>query len=293
MIVITGRWLAGEIACDFWTFANIWFVVASLLNLCSVSWDRYVAVTSPFNYKQRMSGKKVKILITMVWSVSLIIAILYTIAFKFSEKRELCKASGISLKPSVSFFVIVYALPTLFLIFVNVKVIIIARQHRRHISAQEVSPSWITDDESSSNNMEIKNDKRKSMFLNEFKTFKTFVIIIGTFVACYTPFFVILLVNIFGTVTNGIPHVAVILFYLKSGLNPMIYGASSKDLRVAAANSLKRRRRVEANGQDVDSDKTVSVSTCNASVLNVPDQNENRIPSPLMIDDIITNANPL
>lgn len=282
--------MAGEVACDFWTFANIWFVVASLLNLCSVSWDRYVAVTSPFNYKQHMRGKKVRILIAMVWTVSLFIGILYTMAFKFSTDRELCKASGISSGPAISFFVIVYAIPTLFLLFVNLRVIIIARQHRRHISAQEVSPTWITDEESTSNSMEIKNDKRKTVIANEIKTFKTFVIVIGTFVACYTPFFVILLLNVFTEVDQHLPYVTVILFYVKSGLNPMIYGVSSKDLRVAAANSLKRRKKIEAENQnEVDIDKTTSVS--NASVLKVPDEEDNRVPSPLKIDDIIANAN--
>lgn len=280
---LADRWIAGDFACDLWTFANVWFVVASLLNLCMVSWDRYVAVTSPFKYKQCMRGKRVRILIALVWIVSFLIGVLYTIAFNHAKDRKHCQASGLSLYSSITCFTMIYAIPTLFLLFVNLKVILVARRHRRHISAQEVSPTWITED---GDGIEIKNDKRKSMFFNEVKTFKTFIIVIGTFVACYTPFFILLLLHPLMGIEKHIPHIAVILFYVKSGLNPMIYGASSKDLRVAAANSLKRRRRALADSSDPENNKTPT-----ASVLEVPNENENRALSPLKIDDIIANAN--
>ncbi|XP_031567299.1 octopamine receptor 1-like [Actinia tenebrosa] len=244
---MTGKWMAGEIACDVWTFANIWFVCASLLNLCVVSWDRYIAVTSPLTYKFVMHGKKIKVFIVIVWSLSLLMAVIYTVEFKLSEERRLCVAtSGLTLEQTVPSVIIIYVIPTLFLLFVNGRVIQIARKHRRHIQIQEITVSNL----SVSNPHEANRNMRLSAIVNELKTFKTFVIVIGTFVLCWSPFFLLTLLNHFVELPSKLPHVAVILFYVKSGLNPMIYGTHNKELRTAAADSLNRRRRIESNSSE-------------------------------------------
>lgn len=236
---ISGRWMAGEIACDFWTFANIWFVCASLLNLCVVSWDRYLAVTSPLKYKFNMHCKKIKLFIVLVWSLSFLAAVIYTVAFKLSPERRLCITNGLSINQTIPSFIIIYVIPTLFLLFVNGRVLLIARKHRQDIQVQAISVSNL----SISHPHDVNRTKRLGAIVNELKTFKTFVIVIGTFVLCWSPFFWLSLLRHYVELHPKLPHVTVILFYVKSGLNPMIYGTHNKELRKAAADSLKRRRR--------------------------------------------------
>lgn len=46
----------------------------SLLHLCCVSVDRYVAITDPFNYDRKMTPRVVAWLLTGVWTVSTLVS---------------------------------------------------------------------------------------------------------------------------------------------------------------------------------------------------------------------------
>ncbi|CAG7821512.1 unnamed protein product [Allacma fusca] len=66
-------WIFGELWCSMWLAVDVWMCTASILNLCAISLDRYVAVTRPVTYPSIMSSKKAKILIGAVWVLSFLI----------------------------------------------------------------------------------------------------------------------------------------------------------------------------------------------------------------------------
>lgn len=56
-----------------WLAVDVWMCTASILNLCAISLDRYVAVTRPVTYPSIMSTKRAKLLVAGVWVLSFVI----------------------------------------------------------------------------------------------------------------------------------------------------------------------------------------------------------------------------
>lgn len=63
-------WLYGDVWCSVWLAVDVWMCTASILNLCAISLDRYVAVSQPISYPSLMSTRRAKMLIAAVWVLS-------------------------------------------------------------------------------------------------------------------------------------------------------------------------------------------------------------------------------
>ncbi|KAL0276763.1 UNVERIFIED_CONTAM: hypothetical protein PYX00_004263 [Menopon gallinae] len=65
---LMGSWELGAIFCEIWISLDIMCCTASILSLCAISVDRYLAVTQPLNYSRRRRSKKLALLmILVVW----------------------------------------------------------------------------------------------------------------------------------------------------------------------------------------------------------------------------------
>lgn len=66
-------WIFGQIWCRGWLVTDVWISTASILNLCAISIDRYVAVTRPVKYRSILTNRRAKSIVAIVWSLSFII----------------------------------------------------------------------------------------------------------------------------------------------------------------------------------------------------------------------------
>ncbi|XP_043542709.1 D(2) dopamine receptor A-like [Chiloscyllium plagiosum] len=72
---VVGEWRFGWVHCDIFVTLDVMFCTASILNLCAISIDRYMAVAMPMLYNTRYSSKRrVTLMITMVWALSFAIS---------------------------------------------------------------------------------------------------------------------------------------------------------------------------------------------------------------------------
>ncbi|VDM47320.1 unnamed protein product [Toxocara canis] len=67
------NWPLGRLLCGVWATTDVLLCTASILNLCVISLDRYMAITSPLKYPRTRSKKMAAGLLSCVWLLSLVI----------------------------------------------------------------------------------------------------------------------------------------------------------------------------------------------------------------------------
>uniref|UniRef100_UPI0037E81B3A 5-hydroxytryptamine receptor 2B n=1 Tax=Semicossyphus pulcher TaxID=241346 RepID=UPI0037E81B3A len=68
-------WPFPEALCPIWLFLDVLFSTASIMHLCAISLDRYVAIKKPIQHSQYKSRAKAMVKIALVWIISIGIAI--------------------------------------------------------------------------------------------------------------------------------------------------------------------------------------------------------------------------
>ncbi|XP_049276342.1 octopamine receptor 1-like [Rhipicephalus sanguineus] len=66
-------WIFGHTWCQIWLAVDVWLCTSSILNLCAISVDRYLAITRPVRYRSLMSSRRAKLLIVAVWVIAFVI----------------------------------------------------------------------------------------------------------------------------------------------------------------------------------------------------------------------------
>ncbi|XP_023292644.2 dopamine receptor 2 [Lucilia cuprina] len=70
--IAEGVWRFGWILCDIWISLDVLLCTASILSLCAISLDRYLAVTQPLTYSKNRRTKRLALfMIFIVWVTAL------------------------------------------------------------------------------------------------------------------------------------------------------------------------------------------------------------------------------
>ncbi|XP_070537973.1 5-hydroxytryptamine receptor 2A-like [Ptychodera flava] len=73
IVEFAGHWPYGLILCDMYTFFDVLCCTASIMHLCTISVDRYLAISSPIKHVShyRHSSLRVAVKILLVWIISI------------------------------------------------------------------------------------------------------------------------------------------------------------------------------------------------------------------------------
>uniref|UniRef100_A0A8C5NB41 G-protein coupled receptors family 1 profile domain-containing protein n=1 Tax=Gouania willdenowi TaxID=441366 RepID=A0A8C5NB41_GOUWI len=242
---VTDAWLFGSCFCDVWIAFDIMCSTASILNLCIISVDRYWAIASPFKYERKMTQRVAFVMIGVAWMLSILISFI-PVQLNW-HRAEDDPASNASAKGCVANLNKTYAISSSFISFYIPVVIMIATYTRIYRIAQ-TQIRRITSLERAAQNQGQK-ASLKSSFKKETKVLKTLSIIMGVFVFCWLPFFVLNCTVPFcdpPCVSDTTFTVFVWFGWANSSLNPVIY-AFNADFRRAFATILGCNRLCPSN----------------------------------------------
>ncbi|ETN75934.1 hypothetical protein NECAME_12033 [Necator americanus] len=64
------KWIFGRFLCRVWVAADVTFCTCSVVTICVISVDRYLAVTRPLRYKSLVTKTKVILVMIIIWTFS-------------------------------------------------------------------------------------------------------------------------------------------------------------------------------------------------------------------------------
>lgn len=259
---VAGYWPFGPF-CDVWVAFDIMCSTASILNLCIISVDRYWAISSPFRYERKMTQRVAFVMISVTWTLSVLISFIpvqlnwhkaagedMSGTHNFSRSRPLDENcdSSLSREYAISSSLISFYIPVAIMIVTYTRIYRIAQIQIRRIASLERAAEHAQS--CRTNRIECQHHNTlKTSIKRETKVFKTLSVIMGVFVCCWLPFFVL---NCMVPFCNkpasdhdaGLPCVSETTFnvfvwfgWTNSSLNPIIY-AFNAEFRKAFASLL-------------------------------------------------------
>ena len=289
---LKGRWLFGQVFCSAWSSLDILCCTASTLNLCAVSVDRYIAITSPLKYHATLTRARALGIICVVWLFSAFLAMTQLIWKLFigqtTEIRpgfEICTyaldRTFRMYAASSSFFI-----PLAVVIIIYMRIFRVAYKQARQIKAMhnQLHPSLpsraqISHQEhvaNGNNNSGGFPDRartpsvRTSMDFGfparevcshrhsrELKAFKTVAAVLGAFIICWIPFAVTFVVEAYCRSCHlplAMMDTFLWLGYINSIVNPIIYAFFNRTFRASFIKVLGLQGKTSCCGHQFDED---------------------------------------
>ncbi|EHH25749.1 D1beta dopamine receptor [Macaca mulatta] len=268
---VAGYWPFGAF-CDVWVAFDIMCSTASILNLCVISVDRYWAISRPFRYERKMTQRMALVIVGLAWTLSILISF---IPVQLNWHRDQAGSwggldltnnlanwtpweedvwepdvraancdSSLNRTYAISSSLVSFYIPVAIMIVTYTRIYRIAQVQIRRISSLERAAEHAQSCRSSA--ACAPDTSLRASIKKETKVFKTLSVIMGVFVCCWLPFFILNCMVPFCSghpegPPAGFPCVSETTFdvfvwfgWANSSLNPIIYAFNADFRKVFA-----------------------------------------------------------
>ncbi|XP_005105784.1 5-hydroxytryptamine receptor 6 [Aplysia californica] len=231
---VYGHWVLAQGFCSIWASFDVMLCSASVLNVCAISFDRYLAIISPLRYKALMTFRRALLLLAVLWIVAILssfvpitngwhnpdVPSLVNLTMFTSEAQCLLI---VSLPYALLAGTITIMLPIIIALVLYFKVSEEARRQALFVRTL-IAPSRVL------LGQDVSSKSVREPFTR--KATVTLGVIVGAYVVTWTPF---LITNIVDAACTCVPPKLFTAFvwlgYCNSLINPIIYPLLMRDFR--------------------------------------------------------------
>ncbi|XP_066533810.1 trace amine-associated receptor 4-like [Hoplias malabaricus] len=220
---LEGCWFLGEIFCHIHSSLDMTLSIVSILHLCLVSIDRYLAICEPLNYKMKVTNGTVAVCIALIW--------LFSFTFSFGvvlSNVNITDLENLLMQKScvgncalifnrqwgVVVSLVAFFIPGTIMSSLYLKIFHVARKQAKVMSERMAVRQ-------SSCETKIHSPEQR-----ERKAAKTLGIVMGIFLLCWLPFFITTITDPFLDFSTPVDVFDALVWfgYLNSTFNPLVYG---------------------------------------------------------------------
>jgi len=207
----------------------------SLLGLCAVAVERFVAIKYPYRYANSCTGTLCLIVIVVVWLTGIVLCVVpLPIWNKWSSYNGQCSFVAVVDIRQVVYvnFFLCTLVPLVFMFAIYCYIFHVVRQQLRRIEAvQRISTDV-------SRNVTLKKDSKAA---------KWFAVVIVLFALSWLPLQLINVVTLYGRPTyEPVLLAAIILSHANSVVNPILYAFANSKFKTAFKNMLHMKETAES-----------------------------------------------
>lgn len=208
-------WYFGLIFCEFHTTVDVVLCNTTIWHLSFISVDRYLAIFHPLHYRNLMTKKAGAAMIISSWGLALVFGVATVISNPQVKIRgdfyKSCVGGCFSLHAreiGLEYSIIFYFIPVCIIITVYSRIFFVAQRHAKVIHSYSKGPKLPA-----------------PLTTKDLKATKTLAIVVGTFLFCWTPFFMCNIIDpLIGHSINTLLYESLMwVAYLNTMFNPLIY----------------------------------------------------------------------
>lgn len=241
--VVAGKWRCGHLYGKVNAFGYFSFCLSSIMHLALLSFDRYIAISRPLIYSYAVTKKKARVTCLILWICSTVWALpplfgvtsykcIISYLGKCLEKDWLYSEGAVVFTASVVSGT--YGVAVLVMVFAYAKIYV-------EISKQAERLSFTV--------KQLRTNGNSGVIIRTHASAKkgalTVLIVIGSYVACWSPFCFLLFTQMAHGKTTGGPTADIVTIFIgfaKSACNPFIYSVRYRVFRETVKRMVVRKR---------------------------------------------------
>ena len=208
--------------CNFRVnMAFFWFFLhSSVTNLCTLTWDRYIAIVHPFKYNTSMTERRPGMVILIAWLIPFVISLSLLVGMYVTNSKTALKVlrlTGVSAFDIISCTLLFYAV---------VRVLVVARGQSHQASAMELQV------QSKHSCNESPEEPATSHRREKHNTARFIIALVVFFLGCYVVVNCLILCITFSCkLSDKAGQIVTLLLVLNSAVNPLVYAFLKRDIK--------------------------------------------------------------